>query len=149
MQEEYREVSTNRAAKVARGIAAAVAFLVVVWVIMGIWGSFRRAQTLSAEAQGSATASATAAANASVVTTVTDLSATIRIDVPLRSQPATATAVVAMAREGSTLDVVAKKGTWLRLKDKAGHLGWVPNDAQFLSVKSKVATKATPKKKKK
>ena len=147
MQDEYREVNTNRPARVARGVAAAVAFLVVVWVIMGIWGSFKAAQTLSAQTQGSATASATAAA-ASVVTTVTDLSATIRIDVPLRSQPATATAVVAMAREGSTLDVVAKKGTWLRLKDTAGHLGWVPNDAQFLSVKTKVAVKAAPKKKK-
>lgn len=145
MREEYEEVKTSRAAKILRAVVVWIAFVVLVWVIAGYWTSFQRTKgSLDVQGQGSVTS--TGAVDASVVTTVTDLSATIRIDVPLRSQAATATAVVATAHEGSTLDVVAKKGTWLRLKDKSGHLGWVPNDSQYLTLKARVATKAKKKK---
>ena len=145
MHEEYEDVKTSRAVKIVRSVVVWAAFVVLVWVIAGYWTSFQRTKgSLDAQAQGSLTASQTV--DASVVTTVTDLSATIRIDVPLRSQAATAAAVVATAHEGSTLDIVAKKGTWLRLKDKSGHLGWVPNDSQYVTVKTKVATKAKKKK---
>ncbi len=136
--EDYEDVRDSRAWKTVRNVAVWIAFAALIWVIWGYVGDFKQQkQTLDAQAQTSEVASATPAA--SVTTTVTDLIATVRSDVSLRSQAATSSAVVATSHDKSTLDVLAKQGQWLRVKDAAGHLGWVPNDTQYLAVTAKPA----------
>lgn len=114
-----------------------VALVLIVWALAGFMSQFRQAAAEQAAQQAAAEASATAAAQASVETTVTGMTATVRTDLPLRSQPSTSTAVVATAREGSVLTVQAKKSSWFKVKDPAGHIGWVPNDAAYLVIKTK------------
>lgn len=138
MQQENGYVSTRPVVRMFRKVVPWVALFVVAWAIAGYLSDFQRMKgTATAEAQGSSVTTSTAGASASVATTVTDLLATVRTDVPLRSQPDTATAVVATSREGSTLDVLTKQGTWFRVKDAAGHIGWIPNDPTYISVKTK------------
>jgi len=137
MSDDLDYTSTHPVARVFRTVVPWIALFVVAWVILGFMTDFARNRGESAQAQGSGSTTATASPQGSVATTVTDLLATVRTDVALRSQPDTATAVVATSREGSTLDVLTKQGTWFRVKDGAGHIGWIPNDPTFISVKTK------------
>jgi SH3-like domain-containing protein len=114
-----------------------IALAAVVWAIAGIYGQFARsAERMAAQGQGSGATESTSAA-ASQVTTVTDLLATARVAVSLRSQPSTSAAVAGTVIEGSALVVVARQGMWFQVRDKAGHIGWVVNDAAYLSVRTK------------
>jgi len=132
-----REVDdTGAGALIVRRILPWVALAVIVWVLAGFVTQFRTAAN-SIAAQGSTTTSASASATASVITTVTGMRATLRSDMTLISEPATGSAKVVAARGGSIMDVVAKSGTWLRLKDASGRLGWVPNNSKYLIVKTK------------
>ena len=145
MPDDYDSVSSNRPLRVVRWVVPWIAFVLLVWVIAGYWGSFVRSKnTLAAESQAAA-ASAATSSTASVTTTVTGLVATARAELQLKSAPATSTAVIATAKKGTTLAIVARKGTWFRLRDASGHLGWVPNDSAYLLVKAAPAPK--PKKK--
>jgi uncharacterized protein YgiM (DUF1202 family) len=117
-----------------------IALAVVLVVSLSIWSGFQSAQrAASAAAAASAEASAAASmvASASVTTTETGLIAKVTSDVPLRSQPGTVTEILATARQGSTLTVLARQNTWLQVKDGAGHIGWIPNDTQYVTVQAK------------
>jgi len=137
MSDEYGYVSTRPAAKMLRRVVPWIALLVVAWAVLGVMTDFARNRGTVAQAQGSAATTESVSPQGSVATTVTDLLATVRTDLPLRSQPDTSTAVVATSREGSTLDVLTRQGSWFRVKDGAGHIGWIPNDPTFISVKTK------------
>jgi SH3-like domain-containing protein len=128
--------SVSGAGRTVRAAVAWFALVAVAWAIAGFWGEFVRNQTATTLAvEQSAVASATAAAG--VETTVTDLIATARVELVLRSQPDTSTAAVATAAQGSALEVVSRKGTWFRVKDVAGRVGWIPNDNDYISVRTK------------
>jgi SH3-like domain-containing protein len=118
---------------IVRRILPWVALAGILWVLAGFMAQFRTAADSIA---ASSTASASVSATASVVTTVTGMSATLRSDMTLISEPATGSAKVVAARGGSIMEVVAKSGTWLRLKDASGRLGWVPNNSKYLVVKT-------------
>lgn len=137
MHDDYGSVGRSTFSRIVRGIVPWVLLVAVVWALNGIWVDFQRLNaTKSAPEQGSAAATE-ASVTASVPTTVTDLAATVRVDIPLRSQPDTATAIVATSREGTALEVLARQGNWFRVKDAAGHVGWVPNDSKYISIKKK------------
>jgi uncharacterized protein YgiM (DUF1202 family) len=126
-------------ARVVRTVAPWIVLVAVIWVIYGSVADFARSGSDSASAgQGSgASSSTTSSGQASVVTTVTGMIATTRVRVILRSQPSTATAAVATSQQGSDLEVLAKQGTWFRVKDSSGHTGWIPNDSTYVSVRKK------------
>jgi uncharacterized protein YgiM (DUF1202 family) len=129
----------------ARG-AVGLAKRVLPWVVLAavlimslsIWDGFQAAQRAVSAAAGSAAASAaiSGTVSASVATTETGLIAKVTTVVPLRSQPAAATQVLATAAQGTTLTVLARQSTWLRVRDKAGHIGWIPNDSQYITVQA-------------
>jgi hypothetical protein len=146
MQDAYGSTNTSSFARVVRYIVPWLLFGVVVWVIAGYGARFvEEARTVS-QTQGSAVPTSTAGA-ASVITTVTGMAATVRVDLSLRSQPATGTPIVATSRQGSTLQVLAKQGEWFRVKDKYGYVGWVPNDTAYIALKQVTPPKAAKKKK--
>jgi SH3-like domain-containing protein len=120
-------------ALIVRRILPWIALAAIVWVLAGYVTQFR---TAANNVAASATASASVSPTASVVTTVTGMSATLRSDMTLISEPTTGAAKVVAARGGSVMDVVAKSGSWLRLKDASGRLGWVPNNSKYLVVKT-------------
>lgn len=124
--------------QIARSIVPWLVLAVVVWVLWGIWGGFTTAQrSASLAAQGSAEASSSAVASGSVATSGTGLVAKVRSDVPLRSQPDSGAEIVATARVGATLTILTRQDAWMRVKDKAGHIGWIPNDTRYIAVQAK------------
>jgi uncharacterized protein YgiM (DUF1202 family) len=128
------------AVRLMKGIVPWLVLVIVLAVSLSIWSGFQSAQraaSIAAEASAEASASAAATVSASVATTETGLIAKVTVDVPLRSQPDSATEILDTARKGSTLTVLARQATWLRVKDSTGHIGWIPNDTQYIEVQAK------------
>lgn len=111
-----------------------IALVAVVWVLASVWGSFQLAQQAARSAEMAAASSVATVTQPATATVVTGLAATALQDVRMRLQPDLSSAVVATAKLGSKLSVVAKQGLFLRVRDAAGHIGWVPNDVQYLQV---------------
>ena len=148
MSEDYQSASVGRGTRALRLVVPWVLFVVVVWAIASIWGDFvHTTKSLTAATQGSGASAVSTSVAGSTVTTVTGLSATVRSEIPLMSQPSTTTAIIATSKQGSTLTIVAKQGTWFRVKDSAGHIGWIVNSNQFITVRPTPAPKPKAKKK--
>jgi hypothetical protein len=135
MYDEQLPDDTGAGVRMIRRIAPWIALLAIMWALASFFAQFRVAA--SSADQGSAVASSSVSATASVVTTVTGMSATLRTDYPMISEPATSAAKVATLKAGSVVQVVAKTGTWLKVKDASSRLGWVPNDVKYLTIKLK------------
>lgn len=112
-----------------------IALLALGWVLASMWGSFQLAQQ-AAQVDGPTQPSTvpTVTTQPSVVTTVTGLAAVALQDVKMRQRADLTSEVVATARQGSKMTIIAKQGLFLRVKDAVGHMGWVPNDVQYLQV---------------
>jgi SH3-like domain-containing protein len=139
MSDVEQEIGVSGFTRAVRMVAPWLLLAGVTWAIFGIVSDFSRAaEQLAASGQGSGLpASSSTTAAASVVTTVTNLVAKTRTDVVLRSLPGTSTASVATAKEGTDLEVLARQDGWFRVKDTAGHIGWIPNDVQYVAVRTK------------
>jgi SH3-like domain-containing protein len=139
MQDEtYETVGTDPVFKVVRAIVPWIALALVVWVLYGAWGRFsvNRAQAEAQKAAAAATTS-TPAASPSAATTVTGMVAIARVAVTLRSEPEASSESLATAKKGATLTIMSKQGTFFRVKDKAGHIGWIANDSASITVRKK------------
>lgn len=126
--------------RIVKRVLPWAALAVVLAVSASIWGGFedaQRAASAAAAASAEASASAMATVTASVTTTETGLVAKVVSDVSLRSQPDTTAEILATERQGGTLTILARQPTWLRVKDGAGHIGWIPNDVKYVTVKAK------------
>jgi len=136
--EGYEAVTTDPVFRAVRNVLPWIALAVVVWVLMGAWGGFTRSKDL-AEAQKGETPSVTVTSTAapSTATTVTGMVAVPRVAVTLRSDPDTKSEELATAKKGATLTILAKQGTYFRVRDKAGHIGWVANDSAIIEVRKK------------
>jgi hypothetical protein len=143
--DEYETVSTGPVLRIVRWVVPWVALALVLWALSGVWGSFQQAkQVADAAAAASTEPTVTATSTvASAETTVTGMVAVARVDVSLRAQADMASEILATARKGSTLTILSRQGTYFRVKDPAGHVGWIPNDVKYIDVR--VAPK--PKKK--
>ena len=135
MYDDPQSDDMGAGARMIRRIAPWIALLAIMWALASFVAQFRVAA--SSAAQGSAVASSSVSATASVVTTVTGMSATLRTDMTLLSEAATSAAKVVAVKAGSVVQVVAKTGTWLKVKDASNRLGWIPNDVKYLTIKLK------------
>lgn len=137
MQDEtYETVGTDPVFKVVRFIVPWIALAAVVWVLYGAWGNFKVTRAVVSEAQRAASATtSTPAATASTTTTVTGMVAVARVTVTLRAKPEKASESLATAKKGTILTIMAKQGTYFRVKDKAGHIGWIANDSALIEVR--------------
>jgi uncharacterized membrane protein len=138
MSDEEVPERTRRVSWVFRAAFAWIVLAVVIWAISGFLSDFKRANSATSATAGSGSASATSTpAPGSAVIGVTDLLATSRGELVLRAEPSESADTVAKVAEGSVLDVLAKQGTWFKVKDTAGRVGWVPNDTKYITVKKK------------
>jgi cytoskeletal protein RodZ len=145
--DEYESTSPRPVFRVVRWVIPWVAFAIVVWALSGTWSDFQRAkQAADLVASTDVTVTASASASSSVATTVTGMVAVTRVDVTLLAQPAAGSQALATSAKGTTLTVLTKQGAWFRVKDPAGHIGWVPDDVQYLDVRLAPALPAKKKK---
>ncbi len=135
---ESPEVS-GTAVQLARMVLPWVALAVLLAVLWTIGNDFRRAQgAASVVPRGSVVASSTVATStASAPATGTVWAAKVQSDVPLRSRADSASEIVATARQGSSLTVLTSEALWMRVKDSAGHIGWIPNDKKYITLQAK------------
>jgi len=139
MQDEtYETVGIDPVFRVVRAIVPWIALALVVWVLYGAWGRFSENRALVEAQKAAASATTTTpTATASVATTVTGMVAVARVPVTLRSEPETSSESLATAKKGATLTIMTKQGTFFRVKDKAGHIGWIANDSASITVRKK------------
>jgi SH3-like domain-containing protein len=135
MDAESESIETpTRLLQIVRSIVPWLVLAAVAVVLWNIGGDFVRAQkTASLVASSSAVATSTASA----ATTETGMVAKVRADVPLRAQPDSKSEIVATAKVGSTLTILTRQDAWMRVKDAAGHIGWIPNEVRYISVEVK------------
>lgn len=68
---------------------------------------------------------------------VKGLEAVARTDLRLRALPDDDSDVVANVEKGAVLDMLVKDAGHFKVRDEEGHIGWVPNDSEFISVRDK------------
>jgi uncharacterized membrane protein len=124
------------AVSLMRRVLPWVALAIILWVLVSFMSQFGRDMS-TLKAAGETTVTASSGATASVTTTVTGMTATARKELSLLSEAATGTAVVSKARQGSVLTVTARQTSWLKVRDVDGHVGWIPNDAKLVVIKTK------------
>ena len=125
--------------QLARMVLPWIALAVLIAVLWTIASDFRRAQlAMSAQTQGSTNGAGTVATSAAgVATTGTAYVAKVQEAVTLRSQPNPSAEVVATAKVGSVLTILVSQEAWLRVKDAAGHVGWIPNEKRYITLQAK------------
>jgi len=135
-EDEYEAVGSDPVFRIVRSIVPWVVLGLVVWALVGMWGSFQRSKQSVDATLGSAEPTVTAPASAGASSAVTGMVAVTRIDVQIRALPDTASEVLTTSRKGSTLTILSKQGTYFRVKDGAGHIGWIPNDVKYVDVRT-------------
>lgn len=137
MQEAgYETVGTDPVFRVVRWVLPWLALGLVVWVLYGAWTGFTRSRDLAAQTSAAAGVTTTTVAP-SAATTVTGQVAVTRVPVTLRMQPNATSEALATAKKGVTLTILAKQDTFFRVRDKAGHIGWIANDSASITVRKK------------
>jgi uncharacterized protein YgiM (DUF1202 family) len=136
--DEYETLGSDPIVRVVRHIVPWVLLGLIVWALSGAWTGFQRAKQLADATANSTEPTVTASvATSTTTTTVTGMTAVTRVDLKLRSQADASSEVLATSRKGSTLTVLERQGTWFRVKDGAGHIGWIPNNSQYIDVRTK------------
>jgi uncharacterized protein YgiM (DUF1202 family) len=134
--DEYETVGTDPVFRVVRMIVPWIALALVLWALAGVWSGFQRSkQVAESTAANTGPVVATPTVSPSVATTVTGMTAVTRVDLGLRSQESSTSAVLVTVKKGATLTILAKADTWFKVKDAAGHIGWIPNDVKVIDVR--------------
>lgn len=114
---------------------------IVPWIALGavlyyVWGATADFRVLKANGPaGAGTASQTVDATS---TPVTGMTGVVKVDgVHMRDLPAVGGTVLADLRKDATFQVLEKREGWYRIKDAAGHIGWVTSDPSFVTVEQK------------
>ena len=112
----------------------------VPWIVLGavlyyVWGATADFRTIKANEPSSPTASQTVDATS---TPVTGMTGTAKVDgVHVRELPAVGGIVLTDLRKDAPFEVLATRDGWYRIRDAAGHIGWITSDPAFVSVEKK------------
>lgn len=130
-QESRNRLMANPAVRIVRWT--------VPWIVLGavlyyVWGATSDFRTLKAGQPSVET-------SPSVTTTstpVTGMTGVAKVDgVHIRDIPTAGGTVLSDLRKDATFEVLATMDGWYRVKDAAGHIGWVTSDPAFVAVEKK------------
>jgi FlaG/FlaF family flagellin (archaellin) len=121
---------------VGRALHVFVPWIVLAAVIMAVISAFMTFQrsdkpTLATEPVAGSTQTTSTAKE------IKGLEAVARTDLKLRALPNDQSEVIANVKKKAVLDILLKDAGHFKVRDKAGHIGWVPNDSEFISVRDK------------
>jgi SH3-like domain-containing protein len=131
---------SGRMTHVLRSILPWLALAAVVGALWSIASGFTAAQrnaNLAAQAAAAASSTANATSTASVTASGTAYVAKVQNEVALMSRPDAKSQKLATAKPGATLTVLESQAQWMRVKDAAGHIGWIPNDKRYITLQAK------------
>lgn len=136
--ESYEE--PGQILRLVRMVLPWLALLLVVGVLWNIATGFAASQrmaSLAAQASAAASSTASATATSSANATGTAYVAKVQKEVALMARADAKSEKIATAKVGATLTVLETQTAWMRVKDAAGHIGWVPNDINYITLKTK------------
>jgi len=124
--------------RVVHLVAPWVALVAVVWAVFAAWGTFVRADKTPLSLGPSSEATSTASSpSTSTATNISGMEAVARKTLKLRALPNDTSEVLATAKEGDVLEIMSKDAGHLKVRDASGHVGWIPNDTEFITVRNK------------
>jgi len=120
-------------------VAPWVALAVVVWMVFTAFVTFQRAPRptggVTLEPVATSTPSGTTTSTAVVIT---GKEAVVVVKLKLRALPDEESEILATAKAGDVLDILVKDaGHYYKVRDASGHVGWIPSDAEFVTVRDK------------
>lgn len=114
-------------------VVLAGVLLAALLIVTGFQGALR-------SARGTASSGSIAASSSTepTSTAVTGQVAVTRVGgVQLRFAADTRSDTLAIAKKGARLQVLNRTDKWLRVKDAAGHIGWIPNSSKSVQIRKK------------
>lgn len=115
-------------------VVLAGVLLAALLIVTGFQGALRGAR-------GAASGSGSIAASSSTDPTSTAVTGQIAVTrvsgVRLRFAADTRSDTLAIAKKGAHLQILSRTDKWLRVKDAAGHIGWIPNSSKSVQIRKK------------
>ena len=125
--------------RVFKRVVAWMALAALMAVGFVIWSGFRVSlQNVASSIPSGTSAVATPSADANATSVVTSTVAVTRVDgVQLRFSGNPGAQVLRTVKKGTTLQVLSRTSTWLRVKDPSGHIGWIENSTTTVEIRKK------------
>lgn len=130
--------------KVLRGVVGLVVLVALIVTVSGWWGEYQKASPSRLTSEASATASATETVNGKPSEpSPADVMASsphvlILIDgLNFREKPDATGSNIRGLKKGDSFILVGESGTWLKVQDTAGKVGWINNNPQYVKIEKK------------
>lgn len=123
--------------RVLHAFAPWVALAALIVAVLTAFSNFRTAEKPAFVAEPSGASQPTT----STAKEVKGLEAVARTDLKLRALADDESDIVANVEKGSVLDILLKDAGHFKARDEDGHIGWIPNDSEFISVRDKKKNK--------
>lgn len=142
--EEYGGVESSGVVRTLHAVVPWIALVAVAWAVIAAWGTFQHdakdARSAGSSSESTTTASTTTTGSSAATGTAQDvvgLEAVARVALKLRSLPNDTSEILATAKVGDVLDILVKDAGHFKVKDRQGHVGWIPNSTDYITVRNK------------
>jgi hypothetical protein len=133
MSDETKRLRANPAYRLAHWTLPWIALLGVIYIVWAMWTRFPVMQAGSS-ANGQASTSTVDASS----TLVLGMTGTVTGEkLVLLDSPGAGGADVGSLSQDEPFEVIEKRGTWYKIRDGEGHLGWVLLDPAVVKIESK------------
>lgn len=131
--------------KILRAVAGLVVVVVLLFVVSGWYNEYKKAtpSKKSGETSQTVTASSTPSGKPAETSPADQLAqSTERVVVLIdglnfREKPDATGVSIRGLKKGETFILLARNGTWLKIQDPAGTVGWVTNNPQYVKIEKK------------
>jgi hypothetical protein len=133
MSDDTKRLRANPAYRLAHWILPWLALLGVIYLVWVVWGRFPDMQAQSA-------------ANGQVSTSTVEASSTLVIGMTgvvtgeklvLLDEPGSGGVELGSLEQDEPFEIVEKRGTWYKIRDGEGHLGWVLPDPAVVKIEAR------------
>jgi SH3-like domain-containing protein len=135
MRDETTRLRANPAYRLARWTVPWIAMLALMYVVWTVWLRFPDMQAES-EATNKVTTS-TVEASSTLVLGMTGVVTAEKL--VLRDGPDTTAAELGSLSRDEPFEIIEKRGTWYKVRDGEGHLGWMLPDPDVVKIETKKA----------
>jgi hypothetical protein len=137
MTDEARRRHANPAYRLARWTLPWIALSGVIYLVWVVWSGFPAMQAESVANGNDGAASSTAEASSTIVLGMTGIVTGEKL--VLLDLPGAGGAELGTLSQDEPFEVVEKRGSWYKIRDGEGHLGWVLPDPAVVKIEAKQA----------
>ncbi len=118
---------------VSKMVRAAIGVVVIIalgFTVMNMWNEYKSAAATTKKA----TATTTTSPSTTPTVTVSGVGVTKIAGVNFRVKPASSAKLIRGLKKGEKVTVLLKEGTWYKVKDSKGKIGWVTANGDYVVV---------------